>query len=220
MNFKTYLEVLISLPKTVFFNFRYLPFNEAKKLPILVHYKTKIVKCTKGAIVIENTPKLFMIKLGFNENIMASSRRNSLIWIDGGKLIFQGKATIGKGTNIRTEGQLVVGNNFYAQQNSTLWCSNEIVLGDDILFGWNVMVRDHDGHTLFINGTEKPENKPIHIGNHVWLCSEVDIMKGVVIKEDSVVGYRSLVTAKFNESNLLIVGTPARAIQSNINWKR
>ena len=43
-------------------------------------------------------------------------------------------------------------------------------------------------------------------------------MKGSHIADGSIVGYRSLVTSKFTEQNILIAGNPARFVQSNINW--
>lgn len=33
---------ILSIPKTVYFNFRYLPFPQAIKLPVWVKYNTKI----------------------------------------------------------------------------------------------------------------------------------------------------------------------------------
>ena len=54
--------ILRSMPYTLYFNFHYLPFKQAIKLPILL-YKPKLLKC-KGRIRIEGEVKIGMIQLG------------------------------------------------------------------------------------------------------------------------------------------------------------
>ena len=59
----------------------------------------------------------------------------------------------------------------------------------------------------------------IDIGDHVWIGSDVIVLKGSKISGGSVVGLRSLVKGKV-EKNVLVVGSPARQIRKNIEWKR
>lgn len=42
---KNLFRILYSLPKTLYFNFHYLPFKQAIHLPILL-YKPNLVKCS------------------------------------------------------------------------------------------------------------------------------------------------------------------------------
>lgn len=58
------------------------------------------------------------------------------------------------------------------------------------------------------------------IGEHVWIASYVDVLKGVNIPDGSVIAYRSCVTKAFNEKGSLIAGYPAKVIRDNIEWKR
>ena len=69
------------------------------------------------------------------------------------------------------------------------------------------------------NGIKQKLDAPVCIGNHIWICSFSDILKGVKVSDDSVIAYRSLVISSFNEKNVLIGGTPAKIIQRNINWE-
>ena len=48
----------------------------------------------------------------------------------------------------------------------------------------------------------------------------VMIFKGAVIPDGSVVGAGSLVNKKFEEENILIAGSPAKKIRSDIEWRR
>ena len=92
-----------------------------------------------------------------------------------------------------------------------------IFIDDDALIG-------HNATLCTLNHIPAPAQragmtaKPIHIGNHVWLCAEVHVMKGSHIADGSIVGYRSLVTSKFTEQNILIAGNPAQFVQSNVKW--
>lgn len=58
------LEVILSLPKTIMFNFRVLPFNQAIRLPIYVYNGMVIDEIHKNVIQINGQIKRFMIRLG------------------------------------------------------------------------------------------------------------------------------------------------------------
>ena len=66
--------------------------------------------------------------------------------------------------------------------------------------------------------------KDINIGDHVWLCRNVSVLKGVNIPDNCVAGLGSIITKAFDKTNSLIAGTPARIIESerykNIDWTR
>ncbi len=49
--------------KTLFFNFHYLPFAQANKLPIIVSHRVWLLD-TRGKVVLHN-PKFAQVKLGF-----------------------------------------------------------------------------------------------------------------------------------------------------------
>lgn len=87
-------------------------------------------------------------------------------------------------------------------------------------FGWNVNIRDSDGHKILnANGEITNLNNSINIGNHVWISSYCDILKGSSIPDNCIVGFRALVTKRFNECNSIIAGSPARIIKQNIKWE-
>lgn len=47
----------------------------------------------------------------------------------------------------------------------------------------------------------------------------VDILKGASINDNSIIGFKSLVTKKYTEKNVIIAGSPAKIIKTNINWE-
>lgn len=48
MNIAKIIKCIVSLPKTIYFCFRYLPFNQAIRIPILVAYDTHITQMQGG----------------------------------------------------------------------------------------------------------------------------------------------------------------------------
>ena len=84
------------------------------------------------------------------------------------------------------------------------------------------MIRDCDGHPIHNLNSGQPliGEKPITIGNHVWIGSEATIMKGAKIPDDSVVGWGSLVTHDLTTyRNVVIAGRPAKVIKEEIRWE-
>lgn len=98
--------------------------------------------------------------------------------------------------------------------NSTIICEEKIDIGDDVAIGPGVVIRDGDAHTI----NDQINKKPIVIGNHVWIGTNAQILKGVHIGDNSIIAAGSIVT-KDVEANTLVAGVPAKVIKRNVNWK-
>lgn len=214
------LHAFLSLPKTVYFNFRCFPFMTAIKLPVLVSFRTKLLELHKGLITFDSAPYRFMVKFGFGGSSGIIERKSLICLEEGGCIRFSGKADFCAGTSLRNSGYLKFGNKFWSNKNCTIWCSKSISFGDNVLFGWNIVFRDADGHLIIDNGEPRPVEGDISIGNHCWICSESHVLKNSSIGNDCVLGYGSLLTQKYDEDNTLYVGRPAKPIKRNINWMR
>ena len=95
-------------------------------------------------------------------------------------------------------------------------------IGDDCLFGQSVKFMLGDHHKIFSLNDRKEINIPqkgIYIGDNVWLARKVTIMKDSKVSNNSVVGYGSLVTKKFEKENVIIAGVPAKIVKENIYWR-
>lgn len=95
-------------------------------------------------------------------------------------------------------------------------------IGNDVLLGWKVNIRDSDGHIIYdyITKIKNPIQKNITMGNDVWIASYADILKGTEIKGNSVIAYRICVLSKFDKSNCIIGGYTAKILRENINWEK
>ena len=62
--------------------------------------------------------------------------------------------------------------------------------------------------------------KEIIIGNHVWLCAKSTILKGTVISDNSVIGFGTVISGKYTESNVLVAGMQSQIKKKEIDWNR
>ncbi len=122
-----------------------------------------------------------------------------------------------------------IGTNFSIQRRYDITLNNftNIVIGNDCMFSYEVIMRSNDGHTIFDIDTGKNINslkyisrgRKIVIGNHVWIGTRVLILYGTGIGDGSIVGANSLVK-KSIPNNCIAVGIPAKVIRKNIAWCR
>lgn len=170
--------ILRNIFQTIYFNFHYLPFNQAIYLPIWL-YKPHFVKC-KGSVKIETDEPVRsgMIQLGRLE--VGIYPNNGFIWENRGTVIFKGKAHIGNNSAICTsqKGIVVFGERFAATASFKLVCYNKIVYGSNCLIGWDCLFLDIDFHCLTKkDGTKTKGYGAICIGSNNWFANGVKVLK-------------------------------------------
>lgn len=134
---------------------------------------------------------------------------------------------IGEGTSIMSgsyfyahdSSNLVIGSRCAFNHNVFLGASEgEIIIGDDVLIGPNVVLRADDH--VFAR-TDVPIRSQGHrpgrivIGDDVWLAANVVVTSGVTIGNGCVVGAGSIVTHDLPPMTVC-VGNPARPIRSRL----
>lgn len=104
----------------------------------------------------------------------------------------------------------------------TMEKNSKIEIGGHCMFSRNIEVRTSDAHSVIDINTGVRVNKPknVYIGNHVWVAAKVFITKGAVIQDDCIVGANSFVSKKFDESHVIIAGSPAIIIKQGVTWNR
>jgi glycosyltransferase involved in cell wall biosynthesis/acetyltransferase-like isoleucine patch superfamily enzyme len=135
-----------------------------------------------------------------------------------GVFVIIGNCDFGKGTKIfvQKNAKLEIGDRSFVTGDSQIICHNEIKIGENCAISWGVLIIDHDYHTI----KGKEVNLPINIGNNVWICANVTILKGVTIPDNCIIAANSVVTNSFDEKNILIAGNPAKIIKRNVDWER
>lgn len=205
-----YLPYIIQI---IYFNFKYLPFSQAKKLPILL-YKPHFW-CLRGEVKIDTaTISAGMIKLGF-KNISQYPDSGIILNIKG-TLIFKGTCEVGNNSSIAvgTNAIMTIGNGFVASTSLKVGCQYRIILEEDVRCGWDCTIIDSNFHRLKSN-TGKTLGKPygeVFIGRQSWLAINTIVMKGTRLPERSVVSTRSLLNKDYTEypACSLFAGIPAK----------
>lgn len=126
------------------------------------------------------------------------------------KVHFGANFTFRKGfsLDIGKKGRVEIGKNVFFNN----WCSvcalESVKIGDGTIFGENVKIYDHNHICSNPNIPIKEQgynSSPIHIGKHCWIASNVIILKGVTIGDNSIIG-AGVIVYKDVPPNSKIVG--------------
>lgn len=216
----------ISLIKTFYVNFRFLPLKKAVTMPILIGNYLNVSKLFGGVIISDNE-YFGMIRLGFRDMPIQDAKRRRMI-IECSKnsnIVFKGSAWIGSGTRIqvRKGATLEFGDNFYLSLESLIICHSGITFRDNCTVGWDTTICDTDYHTIVNLDTKEssPITSTITIGTHCWICNGCSIMKGTYLPDDCVVASKSMCNKRYiGAEHSLLAGVPAKIKKMNVTHIR
>lgn len=208
--------LILSLPKSFYWSVKFYGMK-GLSCPLLVRYNT--IMNIKGRFIPPPYGKR-RNKIGFGGSPCVSFGKTIISVSYGGSLFFKGSFILSEGCVVRIEkqGALSLGDNFYANKNCFFSVDKRVSLGDNVLCGWNVQIRDSDGHSVFTNGVKHSDSEDVFVGKHCWLASDVVIMKGVHIADDNVVAFGSRVLRGCETSNNLLAGFPAKVVKTGVSW--
>lgn len=120
-------------------------------------------------------------------------------------------------------GKIKIGNHCFLGDNSRIWSSVNVTIGDRVLISHNVNIHDNNSHSFDSNirhqeflsiikyhtllvGVEIGESEII-IGNDVWIGFNATILKGVTIGDGAIIGANTIIT-KNVEPYTVVVGNP------------
>ncbi len=108
---------------------------------------------------------------------------------------------------------ITIGDNVYINFGCVILDCGQVTIGSDTLIGPNVGLFSGN-HTT--DAEERAAGglipKPITIGRRVWLCGNVNVVPGVTIGDDTVIGAGSVVTHDI-PSGVVAAGNPCRVLR-------
>ena len=108
---------------------------------------------------------------------------------------------------------IILGNDVYINFGCVILDCNTVTIGDNTMLGPNIGIyaTNHmlDAEERIHGGCI---SRPIRIGNRVWLGGGVQILPGVTIGDDSVIGAGSVVTRDI-PAGVVAVGNPCRVLR-------
>ena len=105
-------------------------------------------------------------------------------------------------------------NSLYLQMGED---NSSVIIGENCRCSYNIELNCTDHHSIFDKeGNILNIGKKISIGNHVWICKDVRILKNSNIPDGCVIAQGSIVTKNFDKENCVIAGNPAKVVKENI----
>lgn len=103
------------------------------------------------------------------------------------------------------DANLSIGHHCYFNGRLMISCHNEVVIGNNCLFGPDVKIFDNNHKFSRDNGVSTDlSTAPIRIGNNCWIASNVVILKGSVIGDNCVIGAGCVVRGREIPPNSIV----------------
>jgi len=123
---------------------------------------------------------------------------------------------IGHGTKIRChEGEVRIGDKTVLGQECTISAYQHVSIGEQCIVADRVMLIDFDHN---VSEVERPiraqgiYKRDVRVGNNVWIGYGAQILRGVSVGDNAIVGASAVVT-KDVPANAVVAGMPARIVR-------
>jgi acetyltransferase-like isoleucine patch superfamily enzyme len=108
-------------------------------------------------------------------------------------------------------GRVTIGDRVFVNQGVTIHSAVSITIGDDVMIGDLVGIYDTNFHE--VDEGSGVTQRPVVIGQNVWIGRGATILPGASIGDHAVVGAGSVVAGNVPERSL-VTGNPARVVRS------
>ena len=211
----------VNWTKTLYFNFKKLPFETAKQLPVFFYGKVKL-KSISGQIIINAPVRRGMIGFGQSYELTALSKGTAVFLLEG-TIIFNGHVQIGKDYTVYVlkDGILSMGNMSSLGSNGKIICYKKITVGNFARIGYESQLLDTNAHQMYNTktGEKYPLFTPIVVGNYNNISNRVTILAGAKTPDYCTIGSNSLCSRDYLSLgiNVMIGGVPAELIKTDIS---
>jgi len=208
--------------KTIYLNFKILPYKQAVKMPIYFYGKIFTLDLS-GKIIIEGDIHPGMIRFGYKWfDLWPTSFLPTQLQVKG-TLIFKGRAVVSGGANVNVQsedGVLIVGERTLIGGGTVVKCLKRIEIGEETGITGNCTIMDCNMHFVknITTGAVANYKAPIKIGKLCWINAGSIISKGAVIPDYSISARNSYLSKDYSEygTNLFLVGSPAKPATSKV----
>lgn len=218
---KKLFESRPNLIKTIWVNFKVLRFRNAIKFPIVLYGGVELRGLKRGSIVFDKIATA-TLRIGGGGGFYGRVPRSHTLYHNNGIHHVHGRCNILNGgiVNITDKAVFETGHRVSIGANVRIKCTDRITIGDSCMVSWDVQIFDTDFHYIVSDGREiLRNNKPVIIGNAVWIGSRATILKGSEIPDGTIISSCSLVNKNFMGGancclDMVLGGVPAKVIGS------
>ncbi len=148
--------------------------------------------------------KIFHIK-GFKYTIINLISPFTVIEIGKQSILKLGKMIrmrSGSKVIVRDKADIHIGDNTFLNYGCIIVGHEKIYIGNNVQFGPNVLIYDHDHDFRADNGLKnlKYKSSPVIIGDNVWIGANTVILRGTKIGDNCVVGAGSVLKGDYKEN--------------------
>jgi acetyltransferase-like isoleucine patch superfamily enzyme len=215
----------LNLFKTLYFNFRTMPFRVAVKLPVFFYGHAKFY-VLEGCVEFDGTPiKRGMVKIGRNFDIFCAPRKCTMILLsENSRIVFHGPCVVSTGCGIRVRfgTTLSIGAYVGLMTEVKVLCEKGITIGNCTDVTFECQIVDTDFHYTYSETTQEArrDDGEIVIGAYNWIGNRTSIMKGARTPDYTMVGSMSLLNRDYSQQYdgkpLTLAGMPAKVVATGI----
>jgi acetyltransferase-like isoleucine patch superfamily enzyme len=148
------------------------------------------------------------------DGVLLQSRVRLQPW--GGAIRIGEHTQVRDGCELKSRGELQVGERVVVARHSSLHCHEAITIGDDVGLGDRVTITDSD-HTNDGSGTPILQQpvvaEPVVLERNVLCGTNAVVLKGTRLGADTIVAAGAVVTGGEHRSGWLIGGVPAKPLR-------
>lgn len=212
--------------KTVYFNFKMLPFSVALKLPVWFYGRVKFSNLS-GRIILQGSVRRGMVGFGQPYESITRSKGTAELFL-AGDLVVSGHVQFGKDyfVYVAPNAKLTMGHMSSLGGNGKIFCYEKVSFGQYARLGFESQVMDSNFHEMIDteSGQAFAMIQAISIGNYNYFGHRISVMPGTQTGDYCTVASMSLVNADYTDlgPHVLVGGIPAKLIRRNItrNWEK
>jgi acetyltransferase-like isoleucine patch superfamily enzyme len=152
-------------------------------------------------------------------------RLEGMLFLGGGVKLQVGRSArlrfgrwvwIGHDTKIRChEGEVRIGSKTVLGQECTISAYQHVSIGEQCILADRVMLIDFDHNVAEVERPIRAQGiykRDVRVGNNVWIGYGAQILRGVSVGDNSIIGASAVVTTDV-PANAVVAGVPARIIR-------
>lgn len=206
----------LSLSKTLYFNFKSLPFKQAIRLPVFIYHGTSIYNIGKIEI---NSTDIFQGMIQWGKLGYKSVGKGKIA--NFGKIEFSGPVFFGGGCIIENAGKMTFMGDTQIGEGTMMLIRDYLEIGRYTRIGFLSFFMDSDDHYTvnMVTGKVARNKAPIVIGKYNWIANKTVVKKNTITPDYTIVASSNTLLSKDYTENgpfCVLGGVPAKVIAKGI----
>ena len=220
INSKIRFILSVNWYKTLYINFKKLPFKEALKLPVIVFGRLKITSL-EGNFIFKTPVRFGLVGLGQKYEIFTKSKGTAELHLLG-DLEFHGRVQLGIDFKlfVHRQAKVIFGNINSFATDTRIIAYKKIRFGNFVQFGSECQIIDTNFH--YIKNTDTNEvydrESDIVVGNYNFIGARSTLSGKTVTPDYCMVASHSLCNKNYCKfgSHIIIGGIPAKLLKEHV----